>query len=75
MVIPEQVHLRIHRGANGGAWNEAWRQFMRANKRGKVSQEEMLRKAFELAYRFDIVGPLMPYGHQLVPPGPQLFAD
>ena len=75
MVIPEQVHLRIHRGANGGPWNAAWRQFKDANKSGRVPQEEMLRKAFELAYRFDIVGPIMPYGHQLVPPGPQLFAD
>jgi uncharacterized lipoprotein (TIGR02269 family) len=75
MVIPEQVHLRIHRGANGGSWNEAWRQFMRANHFRIVPQEEMLRKAFELAYRFDIVGPIMPYSHQLVPPGPQLFAD
>jgi len=75
MVLPEQVHLRIHRGANGGLWNEAWRQFMQANNLRRVPQEEMMRKAFELAYRFDIVGPLMPYGHQLVPPGPQLFAD
>jgi uncharacterized lipoprotein (TIGR02269 family) len=75
MVIPEHMHLRIHRGANGGPWNEAWRQFMRANNHGKVSQEEMMRKAFELAYRFDIVGPVMTYGHRLVPPGPQLFAN
>jgi len=75
MVIPEQVHLRIHRGANGGPWNEAWRQFKDANPHRRVSQEEMMRKAFELAYRFDIVGPLVPYSHQLVPPGPQLFAN
>ncbi|HLM46083.1 MAG TPA: TIGR02269 family lipoprotein [Myxococcaceae bacterium] len=75
MVLPEHVHLRIHRGANGGPWNAAWRQFKEANLHRKVPQEEMMRKAFELAYRFDIVGPIMPYGHQLVPPGPQLFAD
>ena len=75
MVLPEHVHLRIHRGANGGPWNAAWRQFMRANLLRPVSQEEMLRKAFELAYRLDIVGPIIPYGHQLAPPGPQLFAD
>ncbi len=48
---------------------------MRATTHRPVSQEEMLRKAFELAYRFDIVGPIVPYGHQLVPPGPQLFAN
>ncbi len=75
MVIPEQVHLRIHRGANGGPWNEAWRQFKDANLYRQVPKEEMLRKAFELAYRFDIVGPIVPYSHQLVPPGPQLFAN
>ncbi|WP_257453451.1 SitA6 family polymorphic toxin lipoprotein [Archangium lipolyticum] len=75
MAIPEQVHLRIHRGANGGPWNEAWRQFKDANLHRQVSREEMLRKAFELAYRFDIVGPVVPYGHQIVLPGPQLFAN
>lgn len=75
MVIPEQVHLRIHRGANGGPWNQAWRQFKNANIDRQVPQEEMIRKAFELAYHFDIVGPIMPYGHQLVPPGPHLFAN
>ncbi|MCY1082102.1 SitA6 family polymorphic toxin lipoprotein [Archangium lansingense] len=75
MAIPEQVHLRIHRGANGGLWNTAWRQFMNANLGRRVPPEEMMRKAFELAYRFDIVGPIVPYGHQVVSPGPQLFAD
>ncbi|HEX8435704.1 TIGR02269 family lipoprotein, partial [Archangium sp.] len=75
MVLPEQVHLRIHRGAKGGPWNAAWRQFMKANEQRRIPQEEMMRKAFELAYRFDIVGPIMPYSHSLVPPGPQLFAD
>lgn len=75
MVIPEHVHLRIHRGpGRGGAWNAAWRQFMNANQRRKVTQEEMLGKAFELAFRFDIVGPVLPYGHALVPEGPQLLA-
>nr|QKW93639.1 lipoprotein family TIGR02269 [Cystobacter sp.] len=76
MAIPEQVHLRLHRGAaSGGLWNQAWRQFMQANIHRTVPKEEMIRKAFELAYRFDIVGPIVPYRHQVVPPGPQLFAD
>ncbi|WP_257463225.1 SitA6 family polymorphic toxin lipoprotein [Archangium lipolyticum] len=75
MVIPEHVHLRIHRGGGrGGAWNEAWRKFRDANLEREVSPTELLAKAFELAYRFDIVGPIVPYGHTLVPPGPQLFA-
>jgi uncharacterized lipoprotein (TIGR02269 family) len=75
MVIPEHVHLRIHRGgARGGLWNQAWRQFRDANRDRIVPPAELLAKAFELAYRFDIVGPLVPYRHTLVPPGPQLLA-
>jgi uncharacterized lipoprotein (TIGR02269 family) len=74
MVIPESVHLRIHCGARGGLWNEAWRQFVSANQHRVVPKEELLRKAFELAYRFDIVGPLMPYSHPIPPAGPQLLA-
>jgi uncharacterized lipoprotein (TIGR02269 family) len=75
MVIPEHVHLRIHRGGGrGGAWNRAWREFKNANLDRNVPPAELITKAFELAYRFDIVGPIRPYGHALVPPGPQLFA-
>ncbi len=75
MVIPEHVHLRIHRGGGrGGAWNQAWREFRDANPTRRVPPAELMAKAFELAYRFDIVGPLIPYGHTLVPPGPQMFA-
>jgi len=73
MVIPEHVHLRIHRGANGGLWNEAWRQFQEANP-GHVPREALIRKAFELALRFDIAGPVMPYYAPVSPPGPQLLA-
>ena len=73
MLLPEQVHLRIHRGANGGPWNEAWRQFKQANEGRQLSREELLRKAFEFALRFDIVGPVMPYYTPVSPPGPQLL--
>ena len=74
MVIPEHVHRRIHSGPRGGPWNEAWREFKNANLRRSVPREELLAKAFELAYRFDIVGPIIPYGHTLVPVGPQIMA-
>jgi uncharacterized lipoprotein (TIGR02269 family) len=74
MLLPEQVHLCIHRGANGGPWNEAWRQFYHANKERVVPREELFRKAFDLAFRFDIAGPLMPYYSPVPPPGPQLLA-
>jgi uncharacterized lipoprotein (TIGR02269 family) len=73
MRIPEHVHLRIHRGANGGPWNEAWRQFVSSNP-GPVPREVLIRKAFELALRFDIAGPIMPYPSPVPPPGPQILA-
>jgi uncharacterized lipoprotein (TIGR02269 family) len=74
MLLPEHVHLRIHRGADGGPWNGAWRQFIEANRHRPVPREELIRKAFELALRFDIAGPIMPYYSPVPPPGPQLLA-
>jgi uncharacterized lipoprotein (TIGR02269 family) len=74
LLLPEQVHLRIHRGASGGPWNEAWRQFKEASQGRQVSREELMRKAFEFALRFDIVGPVLPYYTPVSPPGPQLRA-
>lgn len=74
MVIPEPSHLRVHGGARGGLWNEAWRQFMLANQGRRVTREEMLRNAFELSFHFDIVGPIVPYHHMVAPVGPQLYA-
>jgi uncharacterized lipoprotein (TIGR02269 family) len=74
MLLPKQVHLRIHRGAEGGPWNQAWRQFIDANQDRHVSREEVFRKAFELTLRFDIAGPIMPYYYPVLPPGPQLLA-
>jgi uncharacterized lipoprotein (TIGR02269 family) len=73
MLVPEQVHLRIHSGAKGGPWNAAWRQFMEASP-GHVPREVLIRKAFDLALRFDIAGPIMPYYAPVPPPGPQLLA-
>jgi hypothetical protein len=72
MLLPEHVHLRIHHGVNGGAWNAAWRQVMRASPRA-VPKEALIRKAFELALRFDIAGPFRPYYAPVPPPGPQLL--
>ncbi|HLL04811.1 MAG TPA: TIGR02269 family lipoprotein [Myxococcaceae bacterium] len=75
MVIPEQVHWRIHGGTGrGGLWNEAWRQYHRANLGRRLTKEELLGKAFELAFRFDIVGPVLPYHYPVSPVGPQLVA-
>jgi predicted lipoprotein DUF2380 len=75
MVRPGIVASSVARtGPRGGLWNQAWRDFKTANQGRAVPPEELLAKAFELAYRFDIVGPIVPYGHTLVEPGPQLFA-
>ncbi|HYO67409.1 MAG TPA: TIGR02269 family lipoprotein [Archangium sp.] len=73
MLIPEQVHLRIHRGANGGSWNAAWRQVMNTSP-SVVPKEVLIRKAFDLTLRFDIAGPIRPYHAPVPAPGPQLLA-
>lgn len=73
MVIPEHEHLRIHGSSGrGGLWNEAWRQFMKANQGRQVSQKEIFHKAFDLAFHFGIAGPITSYEHPIVPVGPQI---
>lgn len=75
MLIPEQVHQRIHSGgARGGLWNQAWREFFLANSYRRLPQQELFAKAFELSFRFDIVGPIMRYSQPVIPQGPQLVA-
>jgi uncharacterized lipoprotein (TIGR02269 family) len=60
MVIEETVHHRIHSGGpRGGLWNEAWRTFMRANP--NATPGEIYRHAGELIYRFELLGPIVPY--------------
>jgi uncharacterized lipoprotein (TIGR02269 family) len=75
LVIPEHLHLQIHRGdGRGGLWNTAWRAYKDAHP-NPPSAHAILRHAFELAFRFKLVGPLVPYGHPVVPIGPQLFSN
>jgi hypothetical protein len=57
-----------------GLWNAVWQQYYRANRDCLVPRKELIRKAFELALRFDIAGPLRPYYAPVPPPGPQLLA-
>lgn len=78
MVIPEYIHRQIHSGKGmgpGGAWNDAWRQFVRANPR-IPSRDVLMRHALELAFRFQLSGPVVPYNSRLVPqsPGPRIEA-
>lgn len=75
LVIPEHIHREIHRGdGRGGLWNEAWRQFYRANPNPQ-RPEVLLRHAFELVFRFELTGPIVPYSHPVVPIGPQLYGN
>ncbi len=75
MVIPEQLHLQIHRGdGRGGLWNAAWRAYKDAHPNPPPA-DVIVRHAFELAFRFRLTGPLVPYGHQVIPIGPQLFSN
>lgn len=77
MLVPEPIHLRIHAGSRGGPWNAAWREYRRVNAdRHEIPQEELLRQAIDLSFRFRLAGPIVPYRGSLVPPAvPQLFAN
>ncbi|GHG67630.1 hypothetical protein GCM10012319_10100 [Comamonas sp. KCTC 72670] len=69
MVVPEHVHWRIHSGKGmgpGGAWNNAWRQFVMANPR-PPSKDVIMRHAIELAFRFELSGPVVPYNVPITP--------
>ncbi len=75
LVIPEPIHLRIHAGdGRGGLWNAAWREYVLANER-PPPPEVIFRHAFKLAFRYKLVGPIVPYHHRVVPIGPQLHGD
>jgi uncharacterized lipoprotein (TIGR02269 family) len=75
LVIPEHIHRQIHGGdGRGGVWNAAWREYVKANPR-PPEPEVLLRHALNLAFRFKLVGPIVPYNHPVLPIGPQLYAN
>ena len=60
MPIPRELHRRIHDGARGGPWNDAWRQFRRQNE--IATPMEIYKHAGELIHRFELIGgPIKPY--------------
>ncbi|QRN96747.1 TIGR02269 family lipoprotein [Archangium violaceum] len=59
LLIEELLHKRIHRGANGGEWNAAWRQYIQTHQ--KATREEIWKFAWELCVRFGIYGAIQPY--------------
>lgn len=78
LVVPEHVHRQIHSGKGmgpGGAWNNAWRQFVVANPR-PPSRDVIMRHAVELAFRFELSGPVVPYNMPIAPGmrGPRIEA-
>ena len=69
LVIPYDVHVRIHSGApRGGVWNEAWRNFREA--RPDAPPEEIWRYAIKLIVHYELSGPVIPYSYKLPPPAP-----
>jgi uncharacterized lipoprotein (TIGR02269 family) len=67
-VLPLEVgkHRSIHRGANGGPWNEAWRTFIERNRKG-ATKEAIYRYAGKLIYEFELFGPIVPLWKQPPP--------
>lgn len=66
MVLEKDVHDRLHRGADGGPWNAAWREFVRSN--DAATEAEIWQQAIKLVFRFEIAGPIVPYHLRLRPP-------
>jgi uncharacterized lipoprotein (TIGR02269 family) len=59
MLLEDHVHKDIHRGPNGGPWNDAWWQFIVTH--DDATKEDIWRHAGELLHRFNINGPILPY--------------
>jgi uncharacterized lipoprotein (TIGR02269 family) len=66
ILLDVEKHRSIHRGKNGGPWNEAWRKFIEKN-RERAPTEEIYRYAGQLIYEFGLFGPVMPYWKQPPP--------
>jgi len=62
MVLPENVHQRLHRGGpRGGQWNQEWENFFRENP--NATREQVFRHAGALIHRHGLVQPypIVPY--------------
>jgi len=64
LALEVEEHRRIHRGAHGGPWNAAWRQF-RDDNLGATKLEIELH-AGKLLYEFNLYGVVVPYSRQLL---------
>jgi uncharacterized lipoprotein (TIGR02269 family) len=68
ILLEVQKHRSIHRGANGGPWNDAWARFIQANDE-TATIEEIHKYAGQLIYEFELFGPVMRF-RSLPPPLP-----
>ena len=61
MQIPRDLHIDIHSGGSrGGAWNQAWEDYFRANPGATAS--DIYKQAGKMLYEFRIPGgPVVPY--------------
>jgi uncharacterized lipoprotein (TIGR02269 family) len=64
LALEVEEHRRIHRGANGGPWNEAWRRFKNAHRNATKLEIEL--HAGKLIYEFNLYGVVVPYSRQLL---------
>ena len=64
LALEVEDHRRIHRGPNGGPWNEAWRRYQRAHL--SATKLEIELHAGELIYEFKLYGIVVPYRRQLL---------
>jgi uncharacterized lipoprotein (TIGR02269 family) len=63
LVIYKDDHDRIHRGAKGGPWNDAWRHFIATH--DETTKEAIWLHAGELIHRFGLYGPTASYWRDL----------
>lgn len=70
ILLAVEKHRSIHRGANGGPWNDAWARFIDANNQ-TATQADIHKYAGQLIYEFELFGPVMRFRSPLppLPPG------
>jgi uncharacterized lipoprotein (TIGR02269 family) len=65
VLVDKELHDRIHRGASGGPWNAAWREFQKT--KPEALKDEIWAYAWELCVKFGIYGPVLPYYRRFEP--------
>ncbi|MDY7225574.1 TIGR02269 family lipoprotein [Hyalangium rubrum] len=66
--LPLEVekHRDIHRGAQGGPWNAAWRRYVEKNQ--GALKPDVMKYAGQLIYEFELFGVVVPYRPRGIPP-------